>query len=254
MPLDSLAPCGSRGRVGRVRFRMSYEATKPGFSFLCLFCVVVHIFWLVNVCFCCVRFSFPYQAKRLAGEHLWNDLFYVKWDVKLNSILILYSHPICLQLHTSLSHYLLYFCFSVLAVAAFCVHYVCFPLFLFGFGRRWGHNLCVSGASKPWFVRRHHSCAAVMTQKWLFVHFYVGRKLYFAYAYANLCMLKMGTLLGQVQHIIIAIMVCLWLYFCKDNVWWLCMDYLLLMQLFIDIDSLDTFIDCLVSLVVCRIL
>ena len=42
-------------------------ATKHGFNFLCLFCVVVHFFWLENVCICCVRFSFiPHQAKRLA--------------------------------------------------------------------------------------------------------------------------------------------------------------------------------------------
>jgi len=34
--------------------------------FLCLFCVVVHFLWLVNACCCCVRFSFPYQAKILA--------------------------------------------------------------------------------------------------------------------------------------------------------------------------------------------
>jgi len=34
--------------------------------FLCLFCVVVHLFWLVNACFGCVRFSFfLYQAKKL---------------------------------------------------------------------------------------------------------------------------------------------------------------------------------------------
>jgi len=34
-----------------------------------LFCVAVHFFWLVNVCFCCVRFCFfPYQAKRLAPK------------------------------------------------------------------------------------------------------------------------------------------------------------------------------------------
>ena len=26
--------------------------------FLCLFCAVVHFFWLVNACFCCVRFRF----------------------------------------------------------------------------------------------------------------------------------------------------------------------------------------------------
>ena len=35
--------------------QMSYKATKPGFSFLSLFCAVVHFFWLVSACFCCVR-------------------------------------------------------------------------------------------------------------------------------------------------------------------------------------------------------
>jgi len=34
-----------------------------------LFCVVVHFFWLVNVCFCCVRFSFFHTEPRdLPGE------------------------------------------------------------------------------------------------------------------------------------------------------------------------------------------
>jgi len=34
------------------------------FNFLCLFCVVVHFFWLLNACFCCVRviFSIPGQT------------------------------------------------------------------------------------------------------------------------------------------------------------------------------------------------
>jgi len=37
--------------------------------FLCLFCVVVHFFLLVNVSFCCVRFSFfPNKAKDWLGE------------------------------------------------------------------------------------------------------------------------------------------------------------------------------------------
>ena len=31
---------------------------QPYLAFLCTFCVVVHFFWLVNACFCCVRFSF----------------------------------------------------------------------------------------------------------------------------------------------------------------------------------------------------
>jgi len=28
--------------------RMSQKVTEPGFNFLCLFCVVIHFFWLVN--------------------------------------------------------------------------------------------------------------------------------------------------------------------------------------------------------------
>ena len=37
---------------------------------MCLFCVVVHFFSLVNACCCCVRFGFlPYQAKRLAWRN-----------------------------------------------------------------------------------------------------------------------------------------------------------------------------------------
>jgi len=35
---------------------MSKEATKRALVFLCLFCVVVHFFRLVNTCFCCVKF------------------------------------------------------------------------------------------------------------------------------------------------------------------------------------------------------
>ena len=33
-------------------------------SFLCLFCVVMHFFWLVNAYFCCVRFSFFHTKPR----------------------------------------------------------------------------------------------------------------------------------------------------------------------------------------------
>jgi len=32
--------------------------------FLCLFCVVMHFFWLVNACFCCVRFRFFHTKPR----------------------------------------------------------------------------------------------------------------------------------------------------------------------------------------------
>jgi len=55
---------------------MSQEATKPGFSLcVCLFCVVVHFFWLVNVCFCCYVYFFHTKPRDWLGERLWNDLF-----------------------------------------------------------------------------------------------------------------------------------------------------------------------------------
>jgi len=43
--------------------RMSQKATTSGFSFLCLLCVVIHFFWLLNACFYCVRFRPRYRAK-----------------------------------------------------------------------------------------------------------------------------------------------------------------------------------------------
>ena len=49
-----------------------------------VFCVVVHFFWSVNACFCCVRFSFfsiPGQEIGLV-KHARNYLFCVEWDVK----------------------------------------------------------------------------------------------------------------------------------------------------------------------------
>ena len=50
--------------------------------FLCLFRVVVHLFWLVNVCFFVVlSFSIPSQEIGL-GIHFWNDLFCFEWGVK----------------------------------------------------------------------------------------------------------------------------------------------------------------------------
>ena len=45
--------------------RLDVVKRQLNLAFLCLFCAVVHFFWLVYVCFCCVRF-YPYQAKRLA--------------------------------------------------------------------------------------------------------------------------------------------------------------------------------------------
>jgi len=50
---------------------------------LCLFCAVVHFFWLVNVSFYCVRFIFSVPSHETGlGKRLGNDLFCVQWDVK----------------------------------------------------------------------------------------------------------------------------------------------------------------------------
>jgi len=34
--------------------------------FFVIFCIVVHFFWLVNVCICCVRFNFSIPSQRLS--------------------------------------------------------------------------------------------------------------------------------------------------------------------------------------------
>ena len=51
-----------------------------------VFCVyfIVHFFWLVNACFCCVSFSFFSIPSQQIGsvKHLRNDLFCVEWDIK----------------------------------------------------------------------------------------------------------------------------------------------------------------------------
>jgi len=46
------------------------------FVFLCLFCVVVHLFWSVNASFCCVRFSFFYTKPRA-----WLGETSLKWPI-----------------------------------------------------------------------------------------------------------------------------------------------------------------------------
>jgi len=53
--------CENKNRLYPFPSQMSQEETKPGFSFLCLFYVVVHYFSLVNACFCCVRLCFIFS-------------------------------------------------------------------------------------------------------------------------------------------------------------------------------------------------
>ena len=49
--------------------RMSLKASQPGFSFWCLFCVVVHFFWFVKF--------FPYQGKRFSWGNVSEMTFFV---------------------------------------------------------------------------------------------------------------------------------------------------------------------------------
>ena len=63
--------------------------TKPVLSFF-VFILLCHSIYvlLVNVCFYYVRFSFfSTNPKECVEEHLRNDIFCIKWNVKLNSIL-----------------------------------------------------------------------------------------------------------------------------------------------------------------------
>ena len=78
-------------RIGPLRFQAGYRKNplNLAWDFLCLFYVVVHFFWLVNACFCCVRFSFSIPSQEIGlglVEHLRNDLLCVKLGVKPWSI------------------------------------------------------------------------------------------------------------------------------------------------------------------------
>ena len=71
-------------RIGPLRFQAGCcrRRLNLALAFLCLFYVVLHFFWLVNVCFCCVRFSFSIPSKGLAWGCFLNDLFCVEWGIK----------------------------------------------------------------------------------------------------------------------------------------------------------------------------
>ena len=86
----------------QTRFRFQAGCRKRRLNlalvFLSLFCVVIHFFLLVNVCFCCVRFSFfPYQAKRLACGNVSEMTYFVLRRTKpqLKSIQQSVLLPLC---------------------------------------------------------------------------------------------------------------------------------------------------------------
>jgi len=79
---SKFAPCGSRGckcvskyvinlwsaetRIGPLHLKAGCRRRWLNLALvLCLFCVVVHFFWLVNVCFCCARFCFSITSQEI---------------------------------------------------------------------------------------------------------------------------------------------------------------------------------------------
>ena len=54
-------------RIDPLRFQAGCRKRRLNLAsvFLCLFCVVVHFFWLANACFCCVSFSFSVPNEEL---------------------------------------------------------------------------------------------------------------------------------------------------------------------------------------------
>jgi len=64
--------------MASVRFQTGCRKRRLDLTlvFLCLFCVTVHFFWLVNVRFCCVRFSFstPSEEIGLGTSPKWHIL------------------------------------------------------------------------------------------------------------------------------------------------------------------------------------
>ena len=75
--------------------------------FSCLFCVVVHFFWLMNACFCCVRFSFSSIPSQQIGNQSgfkWGKRW---WGLGMQWHQLDYTQTICTSLqadnHTNAS-------------------------------------------------------------------------------------------------------------------------------------------------------
>ena len=69
-------------RIDPLRFQAGCRKRPLSLAlvFLCLFCVVVHFFWLANASF--VVLVFPYQTKRLTWETSPKWPIFVEWNVK----------------------------------------------------------------------------------------------------------------------------------------------------------------------------
>jgi len=90
MPLQQWASANLCGVVQGMelpnfcRGRHLYSAGRPSLwaSAHILVCVVVHFFWLVNTCFCCVRFSFPIPSQGLGNQARLGECLRNEWDMK----------------------------------------------------------------------------------------------------------------------------------------------------------------------------
>jgi len=77
--------------------RISWKATKPGFSFSCLFCAVVHFFYWWMRAFILLGLVFSWPSQEIGfGKRLRDHLFCVAWDVKPQLKCWLNSCVICL--------------------------------------------------------------------------------------------------------------------------------------------------------------
>ena len=98
-------------RIDALRFQAGCRKRRLNLAlvFLCLFCVVVHFFWLMSACSFCVTFSFSIPCQQIGlGKRHRNDLFCVEWDVnpQLSQLLSLCYSPVHLSVRASIHAYI----------------------------------------------------------------------------------------------------------------------------------------------------
>ena len=81
-------------RIGPLCFQAGCRKRQLNLDLVfCLFCVVVHFFWLMNACFCCVRFSFTIPSQEIGLENVSEMTYFVPRETwNLNSISQSISH------------------------------------------------------------------------------------------------------------------------------------------------------------------
>jgi len=72
-------------------------------ALVCVFCVVVHLFWLANAWFCCVRFGFSIPSQEIGLENVSEMTYFVlSGTCSLNSV----SQPPCTLILLAIRHVL----------------------------------------------------------------------------------------------------------------------------------------------------